>query len=355
MLQAVYTNQVEVVKELVMAGLSTQVITAGELDTDPNHSKHCMNTGAYPPPPTVTSDPAILAVLYPPQLSPAQFSLPPAPTHFVPMAPPAEFGYYGQPGSTQNSIPEFGNSQHRNSVSQERHSDATKLPPTEVAKTIPCRNFPNCRYGDACVFQHPQPQHFFAPAPYQSAEFVPGAYPGAPMYYGIPPPAPFVPLDAQSPAFAPPMPPAHPRPSVDANGAATNPASTNPAVSTGETQGSNSAAPSQQAPVFHPRSAGMNGVSVNGSQFAQTNGFDYSKRAHHVKRMSFGGMPKAAWAVPGGGPNATAARQAALGSWSNGQPPACVFFQNSKCRNGEMCKFPHIMPDGTDSKQSTLA
>jgi len=304
-----------------------------------------MLLGAYPPPPAVTSDPAILAILYPAQMAPAQFGLPPAPSHFAAMPPAAEFGYYGQPGSAQAANVElstFGNGQHRASVSQDRHNDATKLPPTEVAKTIPCRNFPNCRYGDACVFQHPQPQHFFAPGPFQAPEFVPNGYTGVPMYYGVPPPAPFVPLDAQSPAFAPPMPPAQLRPAGEANGAPT------PATPAGEGQNASAHVPSQQAPAFQPR--GVNGFVANGMGFPQTNGFDHTKKGHHVKRMSFGGMPKAAWAVPGTGPTATAARQAALGSWSNGQPPACVFFQNSKCRNGEMCKFPHIMPDGTDCK-----
>jgi hypothetical protein len=280
--------------------------------------------------------------------------MPPAPTHFAPMPNPASSSEFA--GS--EFAPIFpGNGQHRTSVSQERHHDANKLPPTEVSKTIPCRNFPNCRYGDACVFQHPQPQHFYPSAPYQPAEFVPGGFPGMPMYYGMPPPAPFVPLDAQTPAFAPPMPPAQHRQSVDVNGAAAaavSPAAPAPIPLNGsvETNGvpAQSSAPSQQAPVFHPRAAGMNGFPVNQMPFPQQAGFDQSKKGHHVKRMSFGGVPKAAWAVNGGGPAATLARQAALGSWSNGQPPACVFFQNSKCRNGEMCKFPHIMPDGTDSE-----
>jgi hypothetical protein len=298
--------------------------------------------------------------------------MPPAPAHFVPMPNPAtssEFAYYGQPGSAQaagfESAPVFpGNGQHRSSVSQERHHDANKLPPTEVSKTIPCRNFPNCRYGDARVFQHTQLQHFYPSAPYQPAEFVPGGFPAMPMYYGMPPPAPFVPLDAQTPAFAPPMPPAHHRQSVDVNGAAPvvpaagSPAGPGPIALNGsaETNGvpAHSSAPSQQAPVFHPRAAGMNGFPVNHMPFPQQAGVDQGRKAHHVKRMSFGGIPKAAWAANGGGPAATLARQAALGSWSNGQPPACVFFQNSKSRNGDMCKFPHIMPDGTDSEQQKV-
>lgn len=36
-----------------------------------------------------------------------------------------------------------------------RKESAANLPPTEVARSIPCRYFPNCRYGDKCMFAHP--------------------------------------------------------------------------------------------------------------------------------------------------------------------------------------------------------
>lgn len=311
MLQAIYASQVEVVKELMMAG-------------------------AYPPPPSVTQDPAILAILYPPQIPSPQYGLPPASGHFVPgpsPVQPSEFGYYGHP---QEHTP-FPGGQHRQSMSQERGNDAAKLPPVEVAKSIPCRNFPNCRFGDACVFQHPQA--FYPPAPYQPAEFAHGGFPVMPMFYGMPPASPFVPLDAQTPAFAPPM--IH-RQSLEVNGVAAPsfvPQNDLPPSANGQ----NLNHVQQQAPQFHPRG--------NQSPFPPQNGFDASKKPHHVKRMSFGGNPKGTWIAPNGAIiPAGVARQAALGSWSNGQPPACVFFQNSKCRNGEMCKFPHIMPDGTDSR-----
>ena len=36
------------------------------------------------------------------------------------------------------------------------------------------------------------------------------------------------------------------------------------------------------------------------------------------------------------------------GSWKDGNPPPCAFFSQSKCRNGEFCKFPHLDAEGND-------
>jgi hypothetical protein len=69
------------------------------------------------------------------------------------------------------------------------------LPPPEIARMIPCRFFPACRYGASCLFAHPQgpPGAYFTPPPpmhggyggYEQAPHHPGAY--AP-YYAPPPP-----------------------------------------------------------------------------------------------------------------------------------------------------------------------
>lgn len=359
MLQAIYSGatssegKVEVVKELLMAG-------------------------AYPPPPTVTSDPAILAALYPGAPVPPQQMGPPFP----------------QPTSRRMSHGPLGE--------RRASSDPHKLPPTEVSKTIPCRNFPNCRYGDACVFQHPQPMPHMAPhfammphPPrqfYPSGPFPPEFMPVHPMagVYGAPVPAP--------PAETSPVSPQ----TVEEGAQKEDESSQNkdeatPAVSS-TSEESNSApvdpstvtaAPFAPAPVFQPRGMFFPGAHGLPPAFdpsaigphpgyapfmpnGHSHGYPGPKK-HHSKHMSFGGNAKGNWAAAtpgsstpvssttanssnngsstpsaGGGAHALAARQAALGSWSNGQPPACVFFQNSKCRNGEMCKFPHLLPDGTD-------
>lgn len=70
---------------------------------------------------------------------------------------------------------------------------------------------------------------------------------------------------------------------------------------------------------------------------AAANGFD--RKPQHMKKVSMNGSRA--------GPSA---RQMLLGTWNQGQPPACVFFLANKCRNGDMCKFPHMLPDGTDCR-----
>jgi hypothetical protein len=65
------------------------------------------------------------------------------------------------------------------------------LPPPEVARFIPCRYFPACRYGSSCLFAHPQPPYFQGslppPAPYVPPYDAMSAQPYAPNYYPIPP------------------------------------------------------------------------------------------------------------------------------------------------------------------------
>lgn len=52
------------------------------------------------------------------------------------------------------------------------------LPPPEVAKNIPCRFFPNCSYGDSCIFFHPSPaQQQQQQQVYPIQHYVPAAFP----------------------------------------------------------------------------------------------------------------------------------------------------------------------------------
>lgn len=68
------------------------------------------------------------------------------------------------------------------------------LPPPEVARMIPCRYYPACRYGSSCMFAHPQGPYLQGPLP------PPAQYPGhydsmapspyaPPAYYAMPPPS----------------------------------------------------------------------------------------------------------------------------------------------------------------------
>ena len=57
------------------------------------------------------------------------------------------------------------------------------LPPPEVARMIPCKFFPNCRYGDRCLFRHPQgPVMAESMPPAGQPVFFPGPFPPAPAH-----------------------------------------------------------------------------------------------------------------------------------------------------------------------------
>ncbi|KAJ9100598.1 hypothetical protein QFC21_003642 [Naganishia friedmannii] len=347
MLQAIYGGQVEVVRELMLAG-------------------------AYPPPPSVTSHPAILSLLYPQQ------------SYGQPQQGPS--GALPVNGEASQAPFHHGMHHPRMSVSGNGgHEPTHKLPPIEVSRTIPCRNFPNCRYGDACIFQHPvalpagAAGPAFYPSPYPAdfvpgfgAPFIPGGFlQGAPMpqmYYPPYPPAPhmaaagpFGPLDGQargpSPHSAPFVPfiPATGSPgavgvSPSGNQLALDGSMIVDATSvtpegelvTGEAPSADVVA-GQAGPQVAPRHSVSGGFPGHPPFYPGNNnnaGFE-PRRNGHMKKMSFNA------AKHGGIVNA---RAAVLGTWTNGQPPPCVFFQNSKCRNGEMCKFPHIVADGTDCR-----
>lgn len=64
------------------------------------------------------------------------------------------------------------------------------LPPPEVARFIPCRYFPACRYGSSCLFAHPQTPYLQGALP-PPAQYGPpydpmSAQTYAPNYYAIP-------------------------------------------------------------------------------------------------------------------------------------------------------------------------
>lgn len=99
--------------------------------------------------------------------------------------PPSDGGaYYPRPSALQNpgeNPPSAGlNNGH--------------LPPLEVARLIPCRYFPACRYGATCIFAHPQTPYYQGPVP-PPAQYAPpydpmSVQPYRPTYY---PPPPFQP------------------------------------------------------------------------------------------------------------------------------------------------------------------
>lgn len=233
--------------------------------------------------------------------------------HFAPPPPhfgqpyPQEFyppqGYYPDPAAPPQFMPPFPQGQER------KDAQAANLPPAEVAKMIPCRNFPACKYGNSCMFLHPaQP---FYPGPPQGFQGFPpqGFYPPqqfAPMEYNgaqQDPSSPHVP-SALTPAFVP--------------------AFASPPQAPYGVSPMSPTLPADQL-QFIPRR-------MSQSQGPGPKGF-------HGKKPSFSG---------GKGMGPWAARQ--LGQWKDGVPPPCLFFAQGKCRNAEYCKFPHLDAEGNDCR-----
>ena len=68
------------------------------------------------------------------------------------------------------------------------------LPPPEIARMIPCRYFPACRYGAQCMFAHPQTPYYPAPVPpLHYPPYDPIGNPFMHSYYQPPPPPPSFP------------------------------------------------------------------------------------------------------------------------------------------------------------------
>lgn len=260
--------------------------------------------GAIVPPPGLTGDPLLLSILYP---HPMHFG--PPPPHFG-QPYPQEFyppqGYYPDQAPPQ-FMPPFPPAPE-----QRKDAQAANLPPADVAKMIPCRNFPACKYGVQCMFLHPaQP---FYPGPPQ------GHYQGFPPPQGFYPPQQFAPIEygatpvqdasthvpsALTPAFVPAFAIGSPPPPA--------PFGISPMSPT---------VPAEQL-QFVPR------------RLSQSQG--PGPKPFHGKKPSFSG---------GKGMGPWAGRQ--LGQWKDGVPPPCAFFAQGKCRNAEFCKFPHLDAEGND-------
>ncbi|KLT45549.1 hypothetical protein CC85DRAFT_137398 [Cutaneotrichosporon oleaginosum] len=338
--------------------------------------RELLTAGAIVPPPGLTMDPTMLSILYPhPQ---AMYGVPP------PFAMPQFFqsAYYGGPAHF-NPRKEGGSANgHANGSANGSANNNPNLPPAEVAKTIPCRNFPNCKYGTSCMFYHPHPQlGFFPPQAYYEGGFVP--YPhGAPFFPGA---QEFVPQQQHQQANG----------TAEAAPASVDGAISAPSEENGEAAPQEAAAqaqahvPSAGAPAFVPGvpmpQEMMNGFvgsppaafmsppllpaqdaaafyatsppqfqpflpsAYGGHGRRQSFGFNNGgmhggPKPYHGKKPSFSGGPKP-WG-PGGRPGGSSH----LGQWKDGHPPPCAFFREGKCRNGEFCKFPHLDADGNDCR-----
>lgn len=333
--------------------------------------RELLAAGAIVPPPGLTMDPTMLAILYPQ----AMYGAPPP---FAQMGPPHFFqpGFY--PGAPAPYVPRKDSA--ANGAAANGVPANANLPPAEVAKTIPCRNFPNCKYGAACMFFHPAQMPGFFPgapgyAPYEGG-FMPYAPNGAPFYPGA---QEFIPSANGEPTAQPEQQNGQegqqPQPQDSSNSTPHPPSAHTPAFVPGGMQvpgmlpeeGANGAPqylgsppqgymsppmmasqgpPMSNDPAFYATSPPQfqpfmpNGVfpgHPRRQSFGQFNGPKFG----HGKKPSFSGGPKP-WG-PGGRAGASH-----LGQWKDGHPPPCAFFREGKCRNGEFCKFPHLDAEGND-------
>ncbi|KAG9003776.1 hypothetical protein FRB94_002881 [Tulasnella sp. JGI-2019a] len=368
-----------------------------------------MHDGSFPRPPQqhqqngYPTDPAAAAA-YDHAMRSGYWYMPPPYAPYGYMPPPPEHmmqGYYGPPPPQMQSQLPPPQQQQQHSPNMSRNPDrqnsngssgAGTLPPAEVAKTIPCRYFPMCKYGTDCMFAHPQAPYFNGHQTSPQGPYPPVAYDahGQPIhyspphgYYGMPPtphqytqspngmsngpPQPHSPIqhttshapsphappyipqsEQQQPQQAPPMPSYAypPPPPQQPNGAVPHvPLSPVAAYHPGAAMPVYPPPPPQPTSPTHHRT------------FSQSNGYIPQPPMVHAPQLNGLDENHAAKAYDEGGPNGYynsggrgdhhggPRRGGMKKSNGRGPPPPCLFFPAGKCKNGDNCRFPHIRPE----------
>ncbi|THV07619.1 hypothetical protein K435DRAFT_815404 [Dendrothele bispora CBS 962.96] len=267
------------------------------------------------------------------------------------------------------------------------------LPPPEIARLIPCRYFPACRYGSSCMFAHPQTPYFQGPMP------PPAQYPAPydPMnqnypsnYYSMPPPSfqpppppngPVPMTSVPSPPVGPPMsvpspnempPPPPPPAPFSPNGAPPSmpyqPMMSPPAFPHSGPASSVPMSVPPLPPLYHqpppppPQSQSQPPYPVNpqATPFAvQPNGayppgpvpvpVPYPDVNNSAKSPPLNPQPEN-YGPPVRDPVQNRRgnlRRTSLGT----RKPPCLFFPAGKCKNGDDCRFPHVLPDNSGPHQ----
>ena len=169
------------------------------------------NASSQGPPESYTSDPVVLGLLSAARSKMAQGPAMQPDGAYAQEQPvnasnvdPATAGYYPPPPGAyyyppmpvpppvlpDGTVPYYAPPPHM--PTDQNPAGLGNLPPPEVARMIPCRYYPACRYGSSCMFAHPQgpymqgplPPPVQYPGPYDPMS--PGPYP-PPTYYPVPP------------------------------------------------------------------------------------------------------------------------------------------------------------------------
>lgn len=260
------------------------------------------------------------------------------------------------------------------------------LPPPEIARFIPCRYYPACRYGSSCLFAHPQGPYYPGPPPAPTQfptpydpmtpqQYTPSYYPPPPFH----PPAPVPPhMNPVSPppqpsVHTPPHPPMiHARSGSDALSPVQTPVQppygpmspTTPSypqpthaplplsIPTLPPPHQPATAPGPQS----PHSMYPNGP-VSAPPFAvrqDPSPYPPSGPHGHSQYIEINGGPKSPVVSQGENFSPPAFRQGMnhnrrgsmrRGSFGGNRKPACLFYPAGRCRNGDECRFPHVIPD----------
>ncbi|KAH9486558.1 hypothetical protein JR316_0000623 [Psilocybe cubensis] len=378
LIEAVRNGHIEVVRVLLEKG------------ADPS------NSSSQGRPENHTSDPAILELLHAAQNKPAPNGIPsPQPAYpadgqedpekrfYAP--PPADtYMYYPTINPSLSTVNESG-------VFYPSHPPADSangmgnLPPPDVARLIPCRYFPACRYGAQCMFAHPQtpyfqpgpmppvqyppfdpmghqymPQYYPSPPPFQQS---PAGHPmspmspppGPPMMHARtpsevispsmghfspsgppPPPIPYGPMSP--PVYSHPgqvpisMPPISPLPALHPHGPPPPPPHSVPQPPS-NLYNSNSSVPPfslhQDAPAPYPVPVPPTNANYpdapNGVRPDNAPVENYNAHSNHRE-----------------GANNHRRGSARRPSFSSRKPP-CLFYPAGRCKNGDDCRFPHVL------------
>ncbi|KAF9477519.1 hypothetical protein BDN70DRAFT_934148 [Pholiota conissans] len=198
LIEAVRHGHVEIVRVLLEKG------------ADPT------NASSHGRPEQYTSDPAILELLHGAQSRGPSAEASAQPVYANPGAddpekrfyappPPDAYTYYPTINPSLSTVSEAGAYYQPSQGSGDASPGGPgNLPPPEVARMIPCRYFPACRYGAQCMFAHPQTPYFQGPMPPPYPPYDPMGNPYVPQYYQ-PPPPPFQPQPGAHPMSPPPV------------------------------------------------------------------------------------------------------------------------------------------------------
>ncbi|KAF8202989.1 hypothetical protein BJ912DRAFT_1101885 [Pholiota molesta] len=382
LIEAVRNGHVDIVRALLDKG------------ADPN------NASSQGRPDQYTSNPAILELLHVAQSRVAPAEIPAQPVyanpgaedqekHFYPPPPPDAYTYYPTINPSLSTVTEAGSYYPPSQVSGDASPNGTSnLPPPEVARLIPCRYFPACRYGAQCMFAHPQTPYYQGPMPPQYPPYDPMGNSYVPQYY--PPPPPFQqqpgahPMSPMSPPPGPPVmhartpsevispslghfspngappppsgpyghmsPPIYPHPGHVPMGMQPIPPlaplpplhSHAPHPNSGPQPHPNlynsSTSPVPPFPLHQevpgpypmpPPPANINYDPVNGVKPEGLHAENYNMHTNHPNHREGLNHRRGAGRRP---------------SFSARKPP-CLFFPAGRCKNGDECRFPHVLPE----------